>query len=115
MGRQLVRLLGMQVAITTIIAGGIFGWGNSPAGVAALLGGAVAGIAALSYGAAYWAFGGSRSETPLKAFVVAELCRVTVAIALLWFGIRTLPAEAAIAFLGAFAAALMSYLMIFLF
>lgn len=115
MGRQLARLLGLQAATTTIIAGGIFVWGNSPAALSALLGGIVAGIAALSYGAAYWLLGGSRSEAPLKAFLVAELCRVAVAIALLWLGIRTLPAEAAIAFLGAFAAALMSYLLVLLF
>lgn len=115
MGRQLAGLLALQGAITAIVAGAIFVWGNSPAGVAALLGGAAAATAALAYGAGYRVFGAGRSETPLKAFLAAELCRIVVAIALLWLGITSLPGEAAIAFLGAFAAALMAYLLIFLF
>lgn len=114
MVRQLARLLALQGAITLIVAGGIFVWGNSPAGVAALLGGAAAAIAALAYGVGYRAFGAGRSGTPLKAFLVAELCRVVVAIVLLWLGITSLPGEAALAFLGAFAAALMAYLVVLL-
>lgn len=115
MGRQLARLLALQGAITAIVAGGLFVWGNSSAGIAALLGGAAAATAALAYGAGYSALGAGRSETPLTAFLIAELCRVAVAIALLWLGITSLPGEAAIAFLGAFAAALMAYLLVLLF
>lgn len=115
MGRQLARLLALQGAITTIVAGGIFFWGNSTAAVAAVLGGATAATAALAYGVGYRAFGAGRSETPLKAFLVAELCRVVVAIVLLWLGLTALTGEAAVAFLGAFAAALMAYLLVFLF
>lgn len=115
MGRQLAQLLALQAAITAIVAGAIVVWGNHHAGVAALLGGATAAAAALAYGAGYLAAGAGRSEKPLSAFLVAELCRVVVAIALLWLCISTLPGEAAIAYLGAFALALMAYVLIFLF
>lgn len=115
MGRQLARLLALQGAITAVVAGGSVVWGNAPAGVAALLGGAAAAMAALAYGAAYRVFGAGRSKTPLKAFLIAESCRVVVAIVLLWLGITSLPGEAAIVFLGAFTAALMAYLLVFLF
>lgn len=115
MRRQLAQLLALQGTITAIVAGGIFVWGNSSAGVAALLGGAAAATAALAYAAGYRALGAGQSETPLKAFLVAELCRVVVAIVLLWLGVTSLPGEAAIAFLGAFAAALMGYLLVLLF
>lgn len=115
MGRQLARLLALQGAITAIVAGGIVVWGTPLAGVAALMGGATAAAAALAYGVGYLAAGAGRSEKPLTAFLVAELCRVVVAIALLWLGISTLPGEAAIAFLGAFSLALMAYVLVFLF
>jgi len=115
MGRQLARVLALQGAITAVIAGGMVVWGNASDGMAALLGGAAAAMAALAYGAVYMAFGARRSETPLKAFLAAEVCRVVVAIVLLWLGITSLPGEAAIAFLGAFSAALMAYLLVFLF
>lgn len=115
MGRQLARLLALQGAITLIVAGGIFVWGNSQAGIAALFGGATAAAAALAYGAGYWATGAGRTTKPLRGFLLAELCRVVVAIVLLWIGITTLPGENAVAFLGAFAAALMAYSLFFLF
>jgi F0F1-type ATP synthase assembly protein I len=115
MGQQLVRLLALQGAITMVVAGGIFVWGNSLAGMAALMGGGAAAVAASAYGAAYWASGAGRSGKLLRGFLVAELCRVGVALVLLWLGFVSLPGEAAIAFLGAFAAALMAYLLVFLF
>ncbi len=115
MVRQLARLLVLQSAITVIIAGGIFVWGNSRDSAAALMGGATAAVAALAYGAGYWIFAGRRAGKPLRGFLVAELCRVVVAIALLWYGITSLPGESAIAFLGVFAAALMAYLLLLLF
>lgn len=114
MVRQLARLLALQGAITLIVAGGIFVWGNSQASAAALMGGASAAASALAYGAGYWVSGGGRSAKPLRGFLVAELCRVVVAIVLLWVGIASLPGESAIAYLGAFAAALMAYLLLLL-
>jgi len=114
MGRQLVQLLALQGAITLIVAGGIFVWGNSQASAAALMGGATAAAAALAYGVGYWISAGGRTTKPLRGFLVAELCRVVVAIVLLWFGITSLPGESAIAYLGAFIAALMAYLLLFL-
>lgn len=113
--RPLARLLAMQGASTTIIAGAVFIWGSYPAGIAALLGGLSAALAAIAYGAAYWLQGRGQTESPLRSFLLAELCRVVVAVLLLGIGMATLPAESAIAFLGAFAAALMAYLLIFLF
>ena len=115
MGQQLARLLALQGAITLIVAGGILAWGNSLATKAALLGGATAAASALAYGAGYWIAGAGRAASPLRGFLVAELCRVVVAIMFLWLGITSLPGESVIAFLGAFAAALMAYLLIFLF
>jgi len=115
MVRQLARLFVLQGAITLIVAGGIFVWGNSQAGAAALMGGAAAAASALAYGAGYWLCAGGATEKPLRGFLVAELCRVVVAIVLLWVGITSLPGESAIAYLGAFAAALMAYLLLFLF
>lgn len=114
MGRQLARLLALQGAITLIVAGGIFVWSNSQVSAAALLGGATAAASALAYGAGYWLAAAGKASKPLRGFLVAELCRVVVAIVLLWFGITSLPGESAIAFLGAFAAALMAYLLLFL-
>lgn len=115
MGRQLVRLLALQAAITMLVAGAVFAWGQSLHGVAALLGGGSAAIAALAYGAAYWAQGGDRSGRPFRVFVVAEVCRVGAAVLLLGLGMSGLPDGAATAFLGAFAAALMAYLLVLLF
>ncbi|MCC6619525.1 MAG: hypothetical protein IT341_10865 [Chloroflexi bacterium] len=115
MGRQLVRLLALQAAITMLIAGAVFVWGQSLQAVAALLGGAAAATAALAYGAAYWVQGGEQGGRPFRVFLVAEICRVGVAILLLGLGLSSLPAGAAVAFLGAFAAALMAYLLVFLF
>jgi F0F1-type ATP synthase assembly protein I len=114
MVRQLVRLLALQGAITLIVAGAIFVWGHSQAAAAAMMGGATAAVAALAYGVGYWAFAGGSAPRPLRGFLVAELCRVVAAIVCLWFGITSLPGESAIAFLGAFAAALMAYLLLFL-
>ena len=115
MGGQLTRLIALQSAITTVIAAGVLIWGNFPNGIAALLGGAAAVTAALAYGAVYWFQGADRSGKPLRVFLMAELCRLGTAIALLWVGIESLQGEAAIAYLGAFAAALMAYLLVFLF
>lgn len=115
MGRQLVRLLALQAAITMSIAGAVFVWGQPLHGVAALLGGGSAVIAALAYGAAYWVQGGERSKRPFRVFLVAEVCRIGVAIALLGLGMSGLPGAAATAFLGAFVAALMAYLLVLLF
>jgi F0F1-type ATP synthase assembly protein I len=115
MSRQLARLLALQAASTTIIAGAVFVWGSYPVAIAALLGGASAGLAAIAYGAAYWLQGRGKTESPLRSFLLAEMCRIVVAVTLLGIGMATLPAESAIAFLGAFVAALMAYLLIFLF
>jgi F0F1-type ATP synthase assembly protein I len=115
MSRQLACLLALQGASTAIIAGAVFIWGSYPAGIAALLGGLSAALAAIAYGAAYWLQGRGKIERPLRSFLLAELCRVVVAVILLGIGMALLPAESAIAFLGAFAAALMAYLLIFLF
>lgn len=115
MGRQLVRLLALQAAITMLVAAGVFVWGQSLHVVAALLGGGAAATAALAYGGAYWVQGGERARRPLRVFLVAEACRVGVSLALLGLGMSGLPAGAAAAFLGAFVAALMAYLLVLLF
>jgi len=115
MSRQLARLLALQGASTAIFAGAVFIWGTYPAGIAALLGGLSAALAALAYGAAYWLQGGGETKSPLRSFLLAEMCRVFVAVLLLAIGMASLPAESAIVFLGAFVAALMAYLLIFLF
>jgi len=115
MGRQLTRLLALQGAITMVIAGAIFVLGNFPNGIAALLGGAAAAAAALVYGVAYWLQGAGGSARPLRTFLVAELSRIGTAVVLLGLGMAFLPADAAIAYLGAFAAAVMAYLLVFLF
>jgi len=115
MSLQITRLLALQVAITMAIAAGTFALGNSVNGIAALLGGAAASMTALAYGAAYWIQSTSRSEKPLRIFLVAEICRVVCGIALVAIGMVHLPAEAAIFYLGAFAAALIAYLLVLLF
>ncbi|RPI47415.1 MAG: hypothetical protein EHM59_04445 [Betaproteobacteria bacterium] len=115
MGRQLSRLLALQGAITTVIAGGIFVWGNFSNGIAALLGGAAAAVAALAYGVAHWLQGAGGTGKLLRIFLVAELSRVGTAVVLLGLGMANLPGEAAIAYLVAFAAALLAYLLVFLF
>ena len=115
MSLQITRLIALQGAITLVIVGGIFAWGNSMNAFAALLGGAAATAAALAYGLAYRFQGGARSEKPLRTFLVAELCRVGAALALLILGMVALTGDAAFAYLGAFAAALFAYLLVFLF
>jgi F0F1-type ATP synthase assembly protein I len=115
MGRQLFRLLALQGVITAIVAAAVFVWGNSQSGVAALLGGATAAAGGLAYAAVYWAQGADRSDAPLRTFLVAEICRVGIAVVLLGLGLASLTGEAAIAYLGAFAAALMAYLLAILF
>ena len=115
MSLQITRLIALQGAITLVIVGCVFAWGNSLNAAAALLGGAAATAAALAYGLAYQVQGGARSEKPFRTFLVAELCRIGAAIALLILGMAALPGDAAFAYLGAFAAALFAYLLIFLF
>ena len=112
MSLQITRLLALQGAITMVIAGGAFAWSTVSHGVAALLGGAAAVAAALAYGAAFWSQGAARSGKPLRAFLVAEACRIGTAVALLIVGMANLPGELAIVFLGAFAAALIAYLLV---
>ena len=114
MGLQITRLLALQGAITTTIAAVVFTLGNSLNGVAALLGGAAASMAALAYGAAFWFQRAGGSSKPLRAFLVAEACRIGCAVALLAAGMANLPAEAAIVYLGTFAAALAAYLFVLL-
>jgi F0F1-type ATP synthase assembly protein I len=115
MGRQLVQLLVLQGAITTVVAAGLFAWGSPQTGMAALFGGGTAAMAALGYGVGYWVLGVRSTSSPLRRFLVAESCRVFTAVVLLWLGMVSLSGEALIAYLGAFVAALLAYLLVFLF
>ena len=112
MSGVLCRLLALQGAITAACTIALLAWRGAEAGLAGLAGGAAASASAMAYGLGFWWFGRRSERTPLRAFLVCEALRIGTAIGLLVAGFAAFPGPNALAFLGAFASAMMAYLLV---
>lgn len=112
MSGVLPRLLALQGAITLLCAATLLAWRGADAALAGLAGGAAAGAGAMVYGLAFRLMDGRTGTAPLRAFLVCEVLRMTTAVGLLMAGLAAFAGPDALAFLGAFAAALMAYLLV---
>lgn len=112
MSGVLPRLLALQGAITLLCAATLLAWRGAEAALAGLAGGAAACAGAMAYGIAYRLLNGRTATAPLRVFLVCEVLRMATAVGLLMAGLAAFAGPDALAFLGAFTAALMAYLLV---